>query len=196
MLSLTASAREDSGLEREDERSVRAFLSGDRRAFGDLARTYRSRIFAICYRYTGNREDAEDLVQDVLLRAFRGLPGFRGEARFRTWLYRIAVNACLNWIAVQRRPGEPLPPDVVDPAPTPAERFSRRESAAGIRRAVSKLPDRQRMTLLLRVYEELSYREISEVMGCPTGTAKANFFFALKNLRKLLERGGAPDHVD
>jgi len=169
----------------DDESSVRAFRSGDRRAFDELARTYRSRIQGICYRYTGNRADAEDLVQEVLLRAYRGLETFRGEASFRTWLYRITVNACLNWVAARRR-SEGLSDELPDPRPGVVERLVKGQAAELVRRAVSELPDRQRMTVLLRVYEELSHKEISEIMGCPVGTVKANFFFALKNLQKRL----------
>jgi RNA polymerase sigma-70 factor (ECF subfamily) len=186
MLTLNVVRVEERVEEPEDEGSVRAFLSGDRRAFDELARSYRSRIYGICYRYTTNRADAEDLVQEVLLRVYRGLPGFRGEARFRTWLYRIAVNACLNWVASARGPSESLPENLPDPRPSVAERLFQRQTAELVRRAVSELPDRQRMTVLLRVYEELSHKEISEIMGCPVGTVKANFFFALKNLRRYL----------
>jgi len=170
----------------DDEGSVRAFRSGDPRAFEELARTYRSRIYGICYRYTGNRADAEDLVQEVLLRVYRGLESFRGEASFRTWLYRIAVNACLNWVASARRRSVGLSAEIPDPRPSVVERLVKGQAAELVRRAVAELPDRQRMTVLLRVYEELSHKEISEVMGCPVGTVKANFFFALKNLKKRL----------
>lgn len=171
----------------DDEGSVRAFRSGDRHAFDQLARTYRSRIYGICYRYTGNRADAEDLVQEVLFRVYRGLESFRGEARFRTWLYRITVNACLNWVASARKGSKSLSGDVPDPTPSVVERLVKGQSAERVRRAVSQLPDRQRITVLLRVYEELTHKEISEILDCPVGTVKANFFFALKNLRKRLQ---------
>lgn len=181
-------------LDAEDERSLEAFRAGDRRAFEKIVRAHRQRIFGVCYRYTANREDAEDLVQEVLLRAYRGLSGFRGEAQLKTWLYRIAANTCLSFVAGSRRPAAvALPGELPDPAPSESERLEAREVRDGVRRAVTKLPDRQRMTLVLRAYEELSYREIADVMDCPVGTAKANFFFALKNLKKLLEQQG---HVE
>ncbi|HEY7816954.1 MAG TPA: sigma-70 family RNA polymerase sigma factor [Vicinamibacteria bacterium] len=171
----------------EDESAVEAFRAGELRAFEDLARSYRSRIQGICFRYAGNRADAEDLVQEVLLRIYRGLEGFRGESSFRTWVYRITVNACLNWVA-SRKGFDALDAEIPDRRPTIIERLVRAESRDRLRRAISELPDRQRMTVLLRVYEELSHKEIAEVMACPVGTVKANFFFALKNLRKRLAR--------
>ena len=166
-----------------------AMSSMDDTTFDELARTYRTRIFGLCYRYTGNRADAEDLVQDVFLRAYRGLGGFRGDSQLSTWLYRIAVNTCLSWVQKKRFVTEGLSETLPDPKPSPADRLGRRETASAVRTALSKLPERQRMTLVLRVYQELSHKEISEVMDCSVGTAKANFFFALKNLRKQLEHG-------
>jgi RNA polymerase sigma-70 factor (ECF subfamily) len=190
MLVSAGSREREPGLDAEDGPSVESLGAPEREAFEELVRGYRGKIFGICYRYTANREDAEDLVQEVLLRVLRGLPAFRGEARLQTWLYRIAVNTCLNWVAgARRRDGARVEAgEIADPGPSPSERLQSLEAAGGIRLAVATLPERQRMTLVLRVFQELSYREIAEVMGCPIGTAKANFFFALKNLKKRLER--------
>lgn len=156
--------------------------------FDELVRTHRGRVFGLCYRYAGNRADAEDLVQEVFLRAYRGLSGFRGESSLSTWVYRITVNVCLNWISSRKRQGEELPADLVDPGMSPLERLGREQTSKTVLAAVGKLPDRQRLTLVLRVYQELTHKEIAEIMDCPVGTAKANFFFALKNLRKHLEQ--------
>ncbi len=154
--------------------------------FEELVREHRARIYGICYRYAGNPADADDLAQDVLLKVYRGLPTFRGDARLSTWIYRIAVNTCLNWISARKGRTDELPDDLVDKGLSPAERLFEREVKEVVQAAIRKLPDRQRMTLVLRVYEELTHKEIAEAMSCPVGTAKANFFFALKNLRKYL----------
>jgi RNA polymerase sigma-70 factor (ECF subfamily) len=191
MLEALESSMEDG----EDERSMRPFLdglAGNRRAFEALARAHRGRILRICSRYTGSPEDAEDLTQEVLLRAYRGLPAFRGDAKVTTWLHRITVNVCLNWVTARKKRTEPFDgelPHPPDPRPSPSEQFSNSERARSVRRAVSELPERQRLTLVLRIYEEMTYKEIAESMDCPVGTAKANFFFALKNLRKRMVRG-------
>jgi RNA polymerase sigma-70 factor (ECF subfamily) len=153
----------------------------------ELVRSHRGRVFGLCYRYAGNRADAEDLVQETFLRAYRGLPGFRGDANLSTWVYRIAVNVCLNWVSTQKPRTEELSEELVDPSPSPAQQLGTNQTSAVVREAIGRLPERQRITLLLRVYQELSHKEISEVMDCPVGTAKANFFFALKNLRKQFE---------
>ena len=155
--------------------------------FEELVRTHRGRVYGLCFRYCGNSGDAEDLAQEAFLRAYRGLSGFRGDASLSTWVYRITVNVCLNWVSSRKRKAEELPADLVDPGPSPAERLGRKQVSAAVRAAVSRLPERQRMALVLRVYQELSHKEIADIMDCPVGTAKANFFFALKNLRKYLE---------
>ena len=155
--------------------------------FDDLVREHRGSVYGLCYRYAGNRADAEDLAQEVFLRAYRGLSGFRGEASLSTWVYRIAVNVCLNWVSLRKRRVEELPADLVDPGLSPMERLGRKEATAAVHMAVARLPERQRLTLVLRVYQELTHKEIADIMDCPVGTAKANVFFALKNLRKYLE---------
>jgi RNA polymerase sigma-70 factor (ECF subfamily) len=172
----------------DDEGSVRAFQSGDRRAFDALARAYRpgSRDLLSIYRKPGRRRGS---VQEVLLRAYRGLETFRGEASFRTWLFRITVNACLNWVAARRR-SEVLTDDFSDlpePGPSVVERLVRGQAADRVRRAVSQLPDRQRMTVLLRVYEELSHKEISGDRELSGGNGRVNFS-SRKNLQRLAEK--------
>jgi RNA polymerase sigma-70 factor (ECF subfamily) len=130
------------------------------------------------------------LAQEVFLRAYRGLSQFKRQSRFSTWLYRIAVNTCLNWVSSRKVKVEPLPEHLPDPAPGQVEGLSRSERSRTVREALAHLPEKQRMTLVLRTYQGMSHREISELMGSSIGTTKANFFFALRNLRKVLEKFG------
>jgi RNA polymerase sigma-70 factor (ECF subfamily) len=176
--------------EREDEQAVRDFLKGDRSAFDHLVGKYRARVYRLCLRFTGNHADADDQAQEAFLRAYRGLPRFRRQSRFSTWLYRITINTCLNWAAACKGRSEPLPEEIPDTNPGQFERLSRDEREAALREAIGRLPPKQRATLVLRVYDGLSHREISEIMESPVGTVKANFFFALQNLRKILEKAG------
>ena len=173
--------------EQDDEKLIESFRLGEESAFEGLVRKHRGRVYGICYRYVGNTSDADDVAQDVFLRVYRGLARFRGDSRFTTWLYRITVNACLNWVASRGREFEELPVDLADNSPTAPELLRVEQRAMIVRRGVDNLPERQRMTLILRVYEELSTKEVASLMSCSVGTVKANFFFALKNLRKALE---------
>jgi len=172
----------------EDGRAVEAFQNGEKEAFDRLVSKYQGRVYRLCLRFTGNHYDADDQAQEAFIRAYRGLRRYRGQARFSTWLFRIVVNTCLSWAAA-RRPSEELVEDLSDPAPGPLERLGREQESLVVRDAISRLPAKQRMTLVLRVYHGFTHREIAELLDGPVGTVKANFFFALQNLRKSLTSG-------
>ena len=168
---------------------VEACLAGRRDAFDVIVERHRRQVYQLCYRFVGNHEDASDLAQDVFVRAFRGLRGFKARASLGTWLYRIAVNVCLNRVAVKVPQTEPI--DRHEHADARSESADaallRSERAAEVRAAVARLPRKQRATLILRVYHDLPHREIAGILGSSVGAVKANFFHALANLKKLLQ---------
>ncbi len=168
---------------------VQACLSGVREAFDVIVERHRRPVYLLCYRYVGNHEDASDLTQDVFLRAYRGLKSFRGQASLGTWLYRIGVNVCLNRVSVKKPPMENIDdnPQIPDRSDDPSAHVFRAERAAQVRQAIAQLPDKQRATLILRMYQELSHQEIADILGSSVGAVKANFFHALHNLKKILE---------
>lgn len=173
-----------------DERElVAACLAGRRDAFDVIVERHRRTVYQLCYRFVGNHEDASDLAQDIFLRAYRGLDRFRGQSALGTWLYRIGVNVCLNRVSVKRPLTEPIDsrPHLDERAADPATELLRGERAAQVRSAIAKLPRKQRATVILRVYHELSHEEIAGVLGSSVGAVKANFFHALGNLRNLLK---------
>jgi len=137
-----------------------------------------------------NHHDANDLAQDVFLKAYRAIGGFRGESALSTWMYRIAVNTCLNFKASRRPETEELPENLPDRGLPVADRLEREERAHRVREAVSRLPEKQRATLILKIYHELTHEEVAGILGSTVGTAKANLFHALANLRKLLVAEG------
>jgi RNA polymerase sigma-70 factor (ECF subfamily) len=167
---------------------VAACLDGTPGAFDVIVERHRRPVYQLCYRFVGNHEDASDLSQDVFLRAYRGLRKFRGQSSLATWLYRIGVNVCLNKVAVKTPPSEPIDdrPHVDTRSESPAERVLRDERARRVRAAVAKLPRKQRATLILRMYHEMSHQEIAEIVGSSVGAVKANVFHALQNLKKLI----------
>ncbi|HSL21686.1 MAG TPA: RNA polymerase sigma factor [Vicinamibacterales bacterium] len=174
-----------------DAELVRATLAGNRQAFDLIVTRYRRPIYHLCLRYVGRHEDAADLAQEVFLRAYRGLGGFQGKASFSTWLYRIGVNVCLNRVSAKTPRLEQMEP--LDEARRvaggegPADALLREERAARVRAAIAQLPPKQRATLVLRVYQELSHEEIAKILGSSVGACKANFFHALRKLRALLQ---------
>jgi RNA polymerase sigma-70 factor, ECF subfamily len=169
---------------------VEACLAGRRDAFDVIVERHRRHVYQLCYRYVGSHEDAADLAQDTFIRAFKGLHGFKGQSSLSTWLYRIAVNVCLNRVALKTPRAEQLGPlDRVDfKAERPDVTLLREERAEEVRAAIRNLPPKQRATLILRVYHELPHEQIAGILGSSVGAAKANFFHALANLKKLLPR--------
>ncbi|HEV3214205.1 MAG TPA: sigma-70 family RNA polymerase sigma factor [Vicinamibacterales bacterium] len=172
----------------DEEQLVAACLAGEREAFDIIVERHRRTVYHLCYRFVGNHEDASDLSQDVFVRAFKGLGRFRGHSSLGTWLYRIGVNVCLNRVSVKRPATEPIDarPHVDERAPDAAVELMRGERAAEVRAAIAQLPKKQRATVILRVYHELSHEEIAGILGSSVGAVKANFFHALGNLKRLL----------
>ena len=175
----------------DDEQAViLAAQKGDRSAFDRLVERHQRDIYRLCYRYVNNHEDASDLAQDSFLKAYRAIGRFRGESAFATWLYRIAVNTCLNFRSAKRMVQEELSESLADPAAPVVQTMEEREQARRIREAVTRLPDRQRATLILKIYHELTHEEVAGILGSSVGTVKANLFHALGNLRKMLGPAG------
>ena len=167
---------------------VAACLAGRPDAFEVIVERHRRTVYQLCYRFVGNHEDASDLSQDVFLRAYRGLGNFRGGSSLSTWLYRIGVNLCLNRVSAKRPVTEAIDEQqhIDTRSESASERVLREERGAQVRKAIAALPPKQRATLILRMYHELSHEEIAGVLGSSVGAVKANFFHALGNLKKQL----------
>ncbi len=174
----------------DDQALVAACVGGRKEAFDVLVERHRRAVYLLCYRFVGNHEDAADLAQDVFLRAYRAIGRFRGNSSLSTWLYRIGVNVCLNRVSAKTPVLSPLDEvaELSGPAEDPAAAMIRADQAAEVRLAIARLPERQRVTVILRTYHELSHREIAELMGSTVGAVKANFFHAMGSLKRTLGR--------
>ncbi len=180
-------------LRQDDREAVEACQRGEREAFDRLVERYQRDIYRLCYRYVNNHEDANDMAQEVFLKAYRAIGRFRGDSSFSTWLYRIAVNTCLNFRASRRPETQELPEALPDRTKGVSERLESDEASARIRAAVRRLPEKQRATVILKVYHDLTHEEVAGILGSTVGTVKANLFHALGKLRRLMaeERQGA-----
>lgn len=168
-----------------DFQLVERFRKGDQRAFDELVIKYQSRICYLVLGIIGDSDEAADIAQTTFVKAYQKLHSFRGKASFKTWLYRIAINLSKNYLR-EKVKKERLPPlrkaeRVIE---NKVEEMIIKERSQMVREAISQLPERQRLTLLLRIYEELPYKEIARIMGGPAGLAKVNFHHAINNLRK------------
>jgi RNA polymerase sigma-70 factor (ECF subfamily) len=181
-----------------DEELVAAFQVGDVSAFDELVIRWDRKIQGAIYRILGSEDDARDLCQEAFLKAYKALPGFKGEARFSSWLYQIALNLCRD--RMRRRKGKVFvsfdDPQVAEPAerrapaPSALELVEARDLSRTVQSAVATLPDEQRQVIVLKEYEGLTFLEISEILGVPLSTVKTRLYRGLVHLRAHLERAG------
>lgn len=182
-----------------DEELVDRATQGDTDAFNVLVKRWERAIYALAYRVIGRDEDARDVCQEAFLRAYRGLGRFKGQAKFSSWLYRIALNLCRDWLRKERRVGFVQPPEdeelgeraVVDPINDSVEDLLlRRDLGRAVSKAMATLPDEQRIVIVLKEYHGLTFREIADLVGCPLSTVKTRLYQGLAVLRRQLARRG------
>jgi RNA polymerase sigma-70 factor (ECF subfamily) len=176
-----------------DRELVERFRDGDRAAFDQLVRRHQRGVWHLVRRYVRSDADAADVTQQAFVRAFRGLVTFRGAASVRSWLYRIAINCALSWLRDHRReqPAEIAEDALTDHHQAPA-RIEGDQVSARLRSAIAQLPPKQKMVLELRIFDDLSFREVAELADCSENTAKVNFHYAVKRLRDILGAGHEP----
>lgn len=183
-----------------DEELVTRSRAGDTDSFNQLVLRWERPIYALAYRHIGREDDARDVCQEAFLRAFRALPGFKGQAKFSSWLYRITLNLCRDWMRRERRAPFVATPEGVDiadlatPELSPVESIedlvTRKDLSQHVARAMRRLPEEQRSAILLKEYHGLTFQEIAELQGCPLSTVKTRLYQGLTVLRRELERNG------
>jgi RNA polymerase sigma-70 factor, ECF subfamily len=182
-----------------DEELVARTVAGDADSFNQLIKRWERPIYALAYRTIGRDEDARDVCQETFLRAFRALPGFKGQAKFSSWLYRIALNLCRDWIRRQRRTPVVSAPDGVDivelageqgPIESIEDLVARSQLTRTVGEAMRLLPEEQRTAIILKEYHGLTFQEIADLQGCPLSTVKTRLYQGLSVLRRHLEARG------
>jgi len=175
--------------EPSDADLVERARAGSRPSFEALVRRYQKPLYFLCLRYVRDHDAASDLAQRTLIKALEKMDELRDPGIFKSWLYRIGANLALNHLRdnarfVEEQAG--TPDHAEPPAPEADARLEAAEDAAALRRAVAELPTKQRMTLELRVFEEMSFRDIAEALETTEGAAKVNFHYAVRRLRAIL----------
>ncbi|MGL4566887.1 MAG: RNA polymerase sigma factor RpoE [Halioglobus sp.] len=172
-----------------DQQLVARVQKGDSRAFDLLVLKYQHRIFSLISRYVRDADEIQDVAQEAFIKAYRALPGFRGESAFYTWLYRIAINTAKNYLVARSRRPPGTDVDVEDAEyygggallhdiETPENALFGAELKAVVERAISQLPEDLRTAVTLREFDGLSYEDIAEIMDCPVGTVRSRIFRA------------------
>lgn len=187
-------ARRRAGGPPVDSTLVELALQGRQDAFRDLFERYRQRVYRIAYGWCYQKQTALDLVQDVFVKAFRSLGKFRKESSFWTWLCRITINRCLDYIRKKSRSKEIPVEEPAEVAPAagansanPAQQAQLNELQRALAGALRQLSPQARAAFTLRFYDQLSYREIAEALDCSIGTVMSRLFYARQKLRELLE---------
>ncbi len=185
-----------------DRELVQRVQQGDKNAFDALVRKYQFKIIKLISRYVHDPSESLDVAQEAFIKAYRALPGFRGESAFYTWLYRIAINTAKNYLVAQARrpPGSDIDAQeaeqyegqsLLKEFETPERLLLKDEIEATVFRAIDELPEDLRTAITLRELEGMSYEEIAQTMGCPIGTVRSRIFRARESidakLRPLLD---------
>ena len=170
-----------------DNSLVERYLAGDMTAFDELMIRYERQIYRVCYRFVNNRDDAMDLAQEVFIKAFEHLANFRRESSMKTWLYRIAMNHCINHVKKNAREFVEITEGIGSTRSSVHSDMEERERREQFRTLVKRLPPKQKAILEMRINEQLSYEEIATMSGRSISTIKASVFFALEKLRKLVK---------
>lgn len=173
---------------------LEAARRGDQDAFGELVRLYEKRVLALTSRMCRNPDDAAEAAQEAFLAAWQGLPNFRGDSRFSTWLYRLASNACVDLLRREgRRRADSLDEAALDlpsPSPSPQESAERRELREQVEDGLRRLPPDYRAVLVLRELHQLRYDEIAQALALDVGTVKSRISRGRKRLREILLQSG------
>jgi RNA polymerase sigma-70 factor (ECF subfamily) len=173
-----------------DEQLVAQAQQGDRAAFEELVKKYQREVYGLACRIVSDAEEAKDMAQQAFLQAFVHIKSFRRDAQFRTWLFRIAINQCYNFIKSRKKFGDPVDADGLQlpgPGPSPEADLVTRDDRRLLYEALERLPAKQRAVITLKIERGLDYQEISQVLGGTAGAARVNYCQALKTLKKLMQ---------
>ena len=173
-----------------EDRLVERAQHGEEEAFEELVRHYQAPLYYLALRFVRDEHAAADLTQTVFLRAFQGLPGFRQQSSLKTWLYRITINLCKNYLRDRAKKDFENSSELDPPSHSnPLLELIEHEDQRRLLQAWEQLPERQRITMTLKIQEGMKYHEIAEVLECTVGAVKANFHHACKKLKVILQEG-------
>lgn len=167
-------------------------IAGDREAFNDLVLKHQKPLYSMLYRMVSDADDAADILQKAFVKAFVGIRGFERRSSFRTWLYQIAINLAKNLYRDRSRAAKVNLDDVVIRSdPKTLDSLIRKETRDRLYQALASLPEKQRLTVMLRIQQQKTFDEIAAIMKCSLGTSKANYHHGVQKLKALFEEPAA-----
>lgn len=174
-----------------DDELITAFLNGNQNAFNLIVRKYQKKVYWVIRKMVLDHDDADDITQEVFLKLYRSLGEFRGDSKFFTYVYKIAINFSLNHLNKNKKTAN-RKVDLEETSlrsneKTADEEMESRERTKLLEEAIKSLPEQQRAVFNMRYYDNLSYEEISQIMNKSTGGMKANYFHAIKKIEKFLK---------
>jgi RNA polymerase sigma factor (sigma-70 family) len=186
---------EESRRERTDEQVIESVRAGDTRQFAELVLRHQDAVYGMARRFVDSAADAEDIAQEVFLRVHRGLEGYKGDARFSTWLYRITWNLCTDWVRRHRKPGRGSVSmedtgELEDGRAGVEDGLIDEEQRRNVRQALGAMDRKYSSVISLLYYQKLSYEQMAEVLGVPLKTVETRLYRARKLLRARLEQSG------
>lgn len=166
------------------------FVKGDISAFEQILKKYKDIIINVAYRFVQNYSEAEDIAQEVFLKIYHSAKTYKPEAKFSTWVYKITVNLSLNYLRSRKHlPTVPLEETLeISEAVTPENNFEKKELTRRVKEALNSLPENQKLAVILKKYENLSYEEIGKIIGCSSSAVDSLIQRAKQNLKRKLER--------
>jgi len=184
----------------DEKRLIQQAAAGDAAAFEKLVLRYQTQVYSLAYRMVGNEADAQDLAQEAFVRAWRALDSFQFSSQFSTWLYRLTSNICIDFLRSQKKrkhisltvlqDDEQQQWDMPDHRPLPEEQMIVTQEREALAKAIAALDPEYRQVLILRIVNDCSYQQISEIMGIREGTVKSRLSRAREQLRKKLAQSG------
>lgn len=186
----------------QEEALVEAIIAGDIGQFENLVDTYKDRVFSMAYKFTGSTDEGQDLAQEIFLLLYKNIPSFKGESSLATWIYRVALNRCLDWQRQQRREKlftfKPIHTQQGDewdifnvlpsPCKTPEESVLNKEEAELVHLAIHQLSEKYQQVIILYYFQELSYQEIGIILNIPVRTVETRLYRGRQRLKEIITK--------
>ena len=169
-----------------EQRLIERAKAGEEEAYLKIVEDYKDQVFRLALGIIKNRQEAEDITQEVFIRVFKSIGNFKYRSLLKTWIFRIAVNVSKNFLKKKKEAFSLETIEIEDNNPSPSERLEYREKLEGFMEAIGRLPFRQQTVTILRAQQGLDFKRIARIMKCTVGGARAHYFQALKNLKKSM----------